>query len=170
LATHEVTGTIEPPGRLLEPPELAALAQRIAAEPSLWRPLVRHELSGRGHEQLYLDAYVGVWVISWMPGHDTGLHDHEWSNGGVAVAEGTILEERARWGMPPHRVEAKAGDTFCLTDTEIHRMANISDAPAVTIHAYSPPIDRMGLYAVGDDGSFRRRSLAWDVTLDGTAF
>jgi hypothetical protein len=160
---------IEPPGRLLEPVELAALARRIAAKPSLWGPFVRHGIRERGHEQIYLDAYVGIWVISWMPGHDTGLHDHEWSSGGVAVAEGAIVEERPRWGMPPRRVVAEAGDAFCLTDTEIHRMANVSSAPAVTIHAYSPPIDRMGLYAVDHDGSFRRRSLPWHETLDASS-
>jgi predicted metal-dependent enzyme (double-stranded beta helix superfamily) len=164
--THAVTPVIDPPGRILEPAELSALAQRIAIDPSAWRPLVRHDPDERGHQQLYIDEHVGVWVISWMPGQDTGLHDHERSNGGIAVADGTILEERPRWGMEPRRVEAKAGDAFCLNDTELHRMANVSEEPAVTIHAYSPPIERMGLYAVDEDGSFRRRAIPWDMTLD----
>ena len=166
MATDGLIGVIDSPGRILEPAELSALAQRIAADPAAWRPLVSHDPDHRGHQQLYIDEYLGVWVISWMPGQDTGLHDHELSNGGIAVAEGTILEERPRWGMEPRRIDAKAGDAFCLNDTEIHRMANVSDAPAVTIHAYSPPIDRMGLYAVDDDGAFRRRAIPWDETLD----
>jgi hypothetical protein len=32
------------------------------------------------------------------------------------------------------------------------------DVPAVTIHAYSPPLIRTGAYAVGDDGELLREA------------
>jgi hypothetical protein len=36
-----------------------------------------------------------------------------------------------------------------------------SDAPAVSIHAYSPPLWRMGTYTTGADGTLRRESISY---------
>ena len=36
-----------------------------------------------------------------------------------------------------------------------------SDAPAVSIHAYSPPLWRMGAYSVEADGTLRRESISY---------
>ena len=35
------------------------------------------------------------------------------------------------------------------------------DAPAVSIHAYSPPLWRMGAYVVEPDGTLRRESISY---------
>jgi hypothetical protein len=40
-------------------------------------------------------------------------------------------------------------------------MTKDSGAPAVSIHAYSPPLWRMGTYATGADGTLRRRSVSY---------
>jgi len=40
-------------------------------------------------------------------------------------------------------------------------MLQDSDTPAVTIHAYSPPLWRMGSYAIGADGTLRRQSISY---------
>ena len=67
---------------------LRDLVERIAAQPAVWRPLVRMDAGQRHFAQLWRDDHVDVWVISWMPGHDTGYHDHAASNGAVYVARG----------------------------------------------------------------------------------
>ena len=36
-----------------------------------------------------------------------------------------------------------------------------SAAPAVSIHAYSPPLWRMGAYSVAPDGTLRRESISY---------
>jgi hypothetical protein len=36
---------------------------------------------------------------------------------------------------------------------------------AVTLHAYSPPLLRMGAYAIGDDGVLARHSLSYTEEL-----
>jgi hypothetical protein len=41
-------------------------------------------------------------------------------------------------------------------------------ALAVSIHAYSPPLWRMGAYDIDADGSLRRRSIAYDEELRAT--
>jgi hypothetical protein len=40
-------------------------------------------------------------------------------------------------------------------------MLQDSETPAVSIHAYSPPLWRMGSYAVGPDGTLRRQSVSY---------
>jgi predicted metal-dependent enzyme (double-stranded beta helix superfamily) len=165
LAAPEVTARVESSDRLLAPDELEQLVQALVREPEVWQPLVRED-GDRVHELLHLDDRVGVWVVTWMPGHDTRYHDHQRSCGAVVVAEGTIREDRPRWGEDPRRIEPGAGESFSFDATEIHRMANLSGTRAVTIHAYSPPIQRMGLYTIDDDCSLRRRSIPWDETLD----
>ena len=141
--------------------ELRELAARIAADPARWRSLVRHGTGDRHFEQLWRDEHVDVWVISWMLGHDTGFHDHDLSSGAVAVCTGELIEERLVLGGPPRRLRHRAGGVFDFDASHVHRMTKDSGAPAVSIHAYSPPLWRMGAYATGCDGTLRRESISY---------
>jgi Cysteine dioxygenase type I len=139
--------------------ELRELAGRIAADPELWRPHARSDAAERHFERLWRDEYVEVWVISWANGSDTGFHDHDMSRGAVAVVEGEITEERLVLGGVPLELRHPAGAVFDFDASHVHRMRQQSDIPAVSIHAYSPPLSRMGAYAVGSDGTLRRESI-----------
>ena len=99
-------------------------------------------------------------MISWASGNDTGFHDHDVSSGAVAVVEGELIEERLVLGGAPRRVRHRAGEVFDFDSAYVHRMRQDSDAPAVSIHAYSPPLWRMGAYEVAADGTLRRRSIS----------
>jgi hypothetical protein len=157
-----------PSGRDLEVCELRELVARIAADPASWRPLTRPDTSARHFEQLWRDDHVDVWVITWASGNDTGFHDHDLSRGAVAVVQGEIVEERLVVGGPPRRLPRRAGDAFDFDASHVHRMRK-DDAPlAVSIHAYSPPLWRMGAYDIDADGSLRRRSIAYDEELRAT--
>jgi hypothetical protein len=149
------------PGRDLDRAELRELVGRIARDPQQWRPLVRHGASGRHFEQLWRDEHVDVWVISWTSGNDTGFHDHDVSRGAVAVVEGEVVEERLVLGGAPREHHHRTGDTFDFDASHVHRMHHDRDAPAVTVHAYSPPLWRMGTYAVEADGTLRRQSISY---------
>jgi hypothetical protein len=140
---------------------LRALVAGIAAEPERWRPLVRHGGRERHFEQLWRDDHVDVWVISWANGNDTGFHDHDVSCGAVAVVEGQIVEERLVLGGAPRTLRHLAGETFDFDAAHVHRMRQDSDVPTVSIHAYSPPLWRLGSYAVGPDGTLRRHSVSY---------
>jgi len=140
---------------------LRLLVRDIAARPALWRPLVTVDAESRRFEQLWRDEHVDVWVISWMHGHDTGFHDHDLSQGAVAVVEGALLEERlVLQGLPLVRRHC-AGAVFDFDASHVHRMTKDTGAPAVSIHAYSPPLWRMGTYATGADGTLRRQSVSY---------
>jgi len=141
--------------------ELRDLVARIAAEPEQWQGLVRHGTPERHFEQLWRDDHVDVWVITWTNGNDTGFHDHDVSRGAVAVVEGEVTEERLVVGGPPRRLRHAAGETFEFDASHVHRMCLDADGPAVSIHAYSPPLWRMGAYTVASDGTLRRESVSY---------
>jgi hypothetical protein len=147
--------------RDLDLAELRDLVAGIAADPQQWRALVRSDTSERHFEQLWRDDHVDVWVISWANGNDTGFHDHDVSRGAVAVVEGEVVEERHVVGGAPRVLRHGTGDTFDFDASHVHRMRQDAAMPAVTIHAYSPPLWRMGTYVVDEDGTLRRESISY---------
>jgi Cysteine dioxygenase type I len=149
------------PERDLDRFELRRLVAEIAADPRKWSALVHFDTTERHFEQLWRDAHVDVWVISWVNGNDTGFHDHDISHGAVAVVEGVVAEERFVLLGPPHRIVHRAGETFDFDASHVHRMCHDGAGPAVTIHAYSPPLWRMGTYTCSSDGELRRQSISY---------
>jgi hypothetical protein len=144
----------------LDGPALRELVERIAANPAAWRRLVNLDIEHRHYAQLWRDDRVDVWVISWMNG-DTGYHDHDLSSGAVAIVQGELVEERLVVGGVPRRRRYRAGDIFDFDASHVHRMHQAGGGPAVSIHAYSPPLWRMGTYAIDADGTLRRTSISY---------
>jgi predicted metal-dependent enzyme (double-stranded beta helix superfamily) len=154
----------------VSPEQLRRFVDRLAREPERWQALVRHEPDRRVYEELLLGeaAYaldVGVWLICWMDDHDTGFHDHDVSAGAVAVVAGRLREERLSVGANPCSRTYAAGQTFDFTSSDIHRMSHAGGGPAVSIHAYSPPLQRMGSYVIESDGVLRRTAIPYEDEL-----
>jgi predicted metal-dependent enzyme (double-stranded beta helix superfamily) len=148
-----------PRGRDLSGAELRAVSTSVGARPELWRELVRADPEQRVYEQLLADDHLAVWLICWMDGHDTGFHDHDRSSGAVTVVHGELREERLRFGAPPSSHIYGSAQTIEFEATDIHRVVHAGGEPAVSVHAYSPPLDRMGSYLVEEGGALRRQSL-----------
>jgi quercetin dioxygenase-like cupin family protein len=145
-------------------PELRALVADVAADGERWQHLVRHDPLNRVFERLIDEPDVEAWLICWMPGHDTGFHDHDLSSGAVTVISGSVKEERLGLGETSSRVYVP-GSTFHFTSSEIHRVTHAGDQPAVTLHAYSPRLRRMGAYAFARDGALQRHPLGYGEEL-----
>ena len=141
--------------------ELIQLVERLAAAPARWRHLVSHRPDSRTYEQLHRDDHVAVWLICWMNDHDTGFHDHDLSAGALTVARGQIREERLVLGGAPAGRTLSAGQSLAFAASDIHRVSHAGAEPAVTLHAYSPPLWRMGAYEVSNDGTLRRHSMSY---------
>jgi predicted metal-dependent enzyme (double-stranded beta helix superfamily) len=141
--------------------ELVELVRDFAARPQAWREQVRHDPEARTYVELRRDDEVAVWLICWMDDHDTGFHDHDLSCGAVAVVDGEVAEDRLTLGGPPATRTFRAGEAFAFGAADIHRVRHTGAAPAVTIHAYSPPLWRMGAYEVLPGGELRRHSLSY---------
>ena len=155
----------EGPDSSLNPEQLERFAAALAADPVRWRHLVRHERDVRVYEQIFDDVRVNAWLICWSDRQDTGYHDHDGSAGGIAVIAGRVREERLAVGGAPVVREQSAGECFSVPGSAIHRVLHTGRQPAVTIHAYSPPLARMGTYEIGPQGELERRALSYEQEL-----
>jgi predicted metal-dependent enzyme (double-stranded beta helix superfamily) len=142
-------------------PELIAVVRRLAAQPERWAHLVEHDPERRVYEELLRNDELAVWLICWMDDHDTGFHDHDLSSGAVAVVEGEVAEDRLVLGGAPVTRRFARGEAFDFSASDIHRVRHAGSAPAVTIHAYSPPLWRMGSYEILPGGELRRHALSY---------
>ena len=152
------------PAALTEP-ELAQLAQRFASDRASWAPHVRHDRDRRACHALLRSPAATVWLLCWMPGQQTGFHDHDGAAGAVAVVRGRVVEQRLRLGGTPLRREFGAGECFGFGGSVIHCVGHAQGEPAVTIHAYSPRLRRMGAYRFDAAGELLRTALDEDVEL-----
>ena len=55
----------------------------------------------------------------------------------------------------------RAGGAFSFEASDIHRVQHAGAEPAVTLHAYSPPLWRMGAYEVQPGGRLLRHSVSY---------
>jgi hypothetical protein len=84
----------------------------------------------------------------------------------VTVVAGSVQEERLGIGTLETRSRIYLpGDTFDFTSSEIHRVTHAGEQAAVTLHAYSPRLRRMGAYAVARDGALQRHPLGYGEEL-----
>jgi cysteine dioxygenase type I len=148
------------PGRVLDPQELLAWVRELAADPERWAQHVRHDTGGRHFVSLYRDSDIDVWLLCWNTVDDTGWHDHDTSAGAVAVTHGAVVENRPRLGGEPQTQTIEAGRAFAFGPDHIHRMSGAVDG-SVSIHAYSPPLWRMGQYSISPSGVMRRYSVSY---------
>jgi mannose-6-phosphate isomerase-like protein (cupin superfamily) len=145
--------------------ELEEFVERLVAEPERWRPHVSHAQEIRVYAQIWDDEDVNAWVICWSADQDTGFHDHDESGAAIAVISGQVREDRLRLGAPPSSRVVGPGSTFTVPPTAIHRVLHAGSQPAVTIHAYSPPLTRTGAYSTAPDGTLERESLSFEEEL-----
>jgi predicted metal-dependent enzyme (double-stranded beta helix superfamily) len=142
-------------GHLLGARQLGEIVRRVAASPAEWITRVRLNPAGRWYEQIHLDASHEVWVISWLPGQETGFHDHGGASGAFSVVLGALQESRVP-DPSTARVLAKpvgSGTTRSFGPRYIHNVRNAAKASlAVSVHAYSPPLSAMTRYELTSGG------------------
>ncbi len=105
-------------------------------------------------------------MISWLPSQGTQLHDHAGSAGAYTVLAGELAEAIFRPGAAPSGwSRPAAGPGSALVERRrpsgsgvgfgphyVHDVRNLSAAPAVSVHAYSPPLTSMNFYDVDQAG------------------
>jgi predicted metal-dependent enzyme (double-stranded beta helix superfamily) len=148
------------PARDLDREELTALVERIAAEPERWSERVGYGDTERVYASLHRDDHVDVWLLCWTPVNDTGWHDHDISSGAVRVVSGALAESNPRIGGEPATRIVAAGESFSFGPDHIHRLTGVGDR-SISIHAYSPPLWRLGQYSIDLDGVMRRQSISY---------
>ena len=127
----------------------------------------------RWFTRIHGDEELDVWLISWVPGRATELHDHGGSLGALTVLSGSLNE--FRWdGRGLRRRRLDAGDQAGFPLGWVHDVvwaprAVVGPVPApartikrpveptLSVHAYSPPLTAMSYYEVTDRNTLRRK-------------
>jgi predicted metal-dependent enzyme (double-stranded beta helix superfamily) len=138
-------------GRQLSLAELRAVVAQYADRVRDGQYVAEYHTEDRYHVRIHQDDDVDVWLISWTTEQGTELHDHGGSSGAFTVVSGTLTEYV--WSGPRHDArgmlvndQRRVGDTVAFGPAYVHDVRNHQVPPAVSVHAYSPPISLMHFY------------------------
>jgi predicted metal-dependent enzyme (double-stranded beta helix superfamily) len=132
---------------------LTRLVGGLAAQPAGWSHLVRFDAGQRWYHRLELASDYEIWLLSWLPGQHTGFHDHGEAAGAFAVARGRLSERTVAPGRSQARSRSlAAGSLRAFGPRHVHDVANAAEVPAVSVHAYSPPLTAMRRYELTSGG------------------
>ena len=129
-----------------------AVAARYAAAPALWPVAPRYSAAERWYHRIGVEADHEAWLLTWLPGQGTELHDHGGSAGAFHVLSGTLTEDTVSddgpgaVGIADRELGEGAGRRF--GSRHIHRITNRSVRPAISIHVYAPALATMTRYRV----------------------
>ncbi|MFD8781560.1 cysteine dioxygenase [Kitasatospora sp. NPDC059599] len=159
-ATASESPTPAPPGAgaraPLTPGTLRTIVRDLAEQPDRWIQHVRLSTEERWYRRLVAEDDHEVWLISWLPGQSTGFHDHGGSRGAFTVALGEL--EELSLGGPDQGLlirRVPAGTARAFGPEYVHDVRNTASGPAVTLHAYSPPLSSMAHYDLRAGGLVR---------------
>ena len=152
-------------GRALSLDELRSIAERYADDVRNGVYHAEFDWDQRWHVRIHEDEDVDVWLISWTREQGTELHDHGGSSGCFTVVEGALHEYV--WSGPKQDAPGRLvdnvredGQTIVFGPHYVHDVRNHLDQPAVSVHAYSPPIRLMNYYDASE-GSLLHWSSQW---------
>lgn len=133
---------------------LSELTEQVAEEVRQGLHEIHFDAENRWSVRLHADDYTDVWLISWTPDQSTRLHDHAGSLGALTVVAGELVEHYWEGDLRERTLAERQGGRFPLG--HVHDIVNTSDRPAVSVHAYSPPLTAMHYYEVTGDSALRR--------------
>jgi Cysteine dioxygenase type I len=151
----------------------SAVAVALALRADLWAPLVEFRSEARWTHRLAADQVLDVldpslhaelpdaevWLLSWLPGQGTDLHDHGASAGAFAIARGTLTERvvaRGRDGrVRQHPTDLERLRVRFFGPHYVHQVTNTAAEPAVSVHVYVPGLTVMNLYRIEGTGLVR---------------
>lgn len=143
------------------PAQLLRTAALFAADPDLGSRLPAPSRAEPERRWVELDSspYLQIWLISWPAGTSTGWHDHDRASGAFLVVEGALREQtwsptrsgaRYSGSVTDRDLAAAAGRAF--GSGHIHNVLNAGARDALSVHLYTPRLDRMTRYALTATG------------------
>jgi predicted metal-dependent enzyme (double-stranded beta helix superfamily) len=129
---------------------LAAIVERLAADVEIWRPLLHFDSDRRWYTRLQAGDGWEAWLLTWLPGQGTDLHDHGGSGGAFTALEGRLQElVPAPTGADPIRMASRtlrSPQIRAFGPSHIHQVINRGDTPAASLHVYGPALSVMNRY------------------------
>ena len=125
--------------------DLLQVVREHAATPDDWPFAPRYDPQRRWYGRLAVAGDHEVWLLTWLPGQGTDLHDHGGSGGAFTVVSGELVEQTVQGGTLANTVY-RAGEGHRFGAHFVHRIVNAGTRPAVTVHAYGPALTAMTRY------------------------
>lgn len=151
--TDSATPRVDPVHR--QPTTPAAIARELAIEspwPAWFTP------RSRSARKVMVTDDMEVWLLAWLPGQGTDLHDHGGRSrpcpAGFAVAGGSLAHYTVVPGEVPRLNVDVIGEHESATvpATGVHALVNRGDVPAVSVHVYTPRLTMMRRYLFDESG------------------
>jgi len=121
---------------------LTEIALDVADDPRSWRNAISFDLEQRRRIRLRAAEDHEVWLVSWLPGHRTGLHDHGDASAVFTVATGRLRERAVTFGPKGTLVETgreiSPGEVRVFGPRQIRELINPGPGRAVSVHVYAP--------------------------------
>ena len=116
------------------------VALEVAADRDRWKHLLRYDPDERFAALVSSDEREEVWLMSWLPGQRTDLHDHAFASGAFTVVGGHLAEAVARRAPDGRAVTElhalSAGQSRVFGPGYVHEVRNDGPDPAISIHVY----------------------------------
>jgi predicted metal-dependent enzyme (double-stranded beta helix superfamily) len=140
------------------------LAKLLASRPPLDERYMVGNPDHYARHKVYVDPQDRYCVVAmvWNPGQQTAIHDHD----GVWCVEGVY---QGCMQITRYNLKARSGHTYrfeqdevfkagcgevghLIPPSEYHKMENIFDTPAVSIHVYGQELKSCSRYLPAEDG------------------
>jgi predicted metal-dependent enzyme (double-stranded beta helix superfamily) len=116
------------------------VALEFAADRERWRHLLRYDPDHRFSALIARDGTEEVWLMGWLPGQHTDLHDHGRSTGAFTVVSGllneTVVRRAPRGRSVTEQHALTAGQSRVFGPGYLHQVRNDGPDPAVSVHVY----------------------------------
>lgn len=125
------------------------IAAELAADRMSWAHMLRYDPQQRWAGLLERTDDHEAWLLSWLPGQHTELHDHAEATGAFTLVSGNLRERVVRRGGGEVLHQLTAGQSRVFGPEYVHQVHNAGPDPAVSIHVYRP--GRTGMRRYADD-------------------
>lgn len=115
----------------------ARTALEVARDRERWTHLLRYDPDERFAVRIEGDADAEIWLLSWLPGQQTGVHDHAGASGAFTVVSGLLTETVTRATTLTTQI-VPSGSTRVFGPGYLHQVRNLGPDPAVSVHVYRP--------------------------------
>jgi hypothetical protein len=144
---HELLLSLDLPDGRLSPAQLEKVIEAVAKRPDLYEDLIVADRESRWWLLLYRTPSFEVKLLTWENGQESDWHDHGGSSGAFRVTAGSLLERhRAADSVSVDSASFGVGGYGSFATDYVHDVVFESGDPAVSIHAYSPPLSGLTYY------------------------
>lgn len=123
------------------------IVREFAADRQRWAHLLSYDPDERWTALVERTDSYEIWLMSWLPGQRTDLHDHGGAEGAYTVVSGVLSELVARPGQSGEVLHSvHTGQSRVFGPDYVHQVSNEGPDPAVSIHVFGPTRAKMTPY------------------------